>query len=136
MRARKDSERLRELASEDPEKQDYVNRLVESTTYMLNVLERMLASSASMPMSPWGFGAAPQVGPGMRSYGKVSFESIEAIVNVEKKKEASSNNYESAYANARVGLLLLSGVSIALAVFAGFLFFFCCINPPSIKACK
>lgn len=122
LRARKDSERLRQLASEDPEKQDYINRLVESSTYMLNVLEKMIASAQAMPMSPWGFGAAPQVGPGMRSYGKVFFESVEAIANVEKKKEESAKLYESAYANARTGLLILSGVSIALAVLAGFLF--------------
>lgn len=122
LRARKDSERLRQLASEDPEKKEYVIRLVESTSYMLDVLDKMLANPQAMPISPWGFGAAPDVGPGMRSYGKVFFNSIEAIVSIEKKNEESANLYESAYANARAGLLLLSGISIALAVFAGFLF--------------
>lgn len=71
LRARKDAERMRALASDDPEKQDYVNRLVESTTYMLDVLEKMVATAQTMPMSPWGYGAAPQIGPGMRSYGMI-----------------------------------------------------------------
>lgn len=121
LRARKDSERMRELASDDPEKQDYVNRLVESTTYMLDVLEKMVATAQTMPMSPWGYGAAPQIGPGMRSYGRVFFESLEGIVNIEKSKESANLN-DSAFANARVGLLILSAVSISLAVFAGFVF--------------
>ncbi|HIA53986.1 MAG TPA: PAS domain-containing sensor histidine kinase [Candidatus Melainabacteria bacterium] len=122
LRARKDSERLRELASGDPEKQDYVNRLVESTSYMLDKLERMLVAAQARPMSPWGFGAAPQFGPGLRSYGKVFFDSIEGIVNVEKKKEENNKFYETADTNAKIGLPILSGISIALAVFAGFLF--------------
>ncbi len=121
LRARKDAERMRALASDDPEKQDYVNRLVESTTYMLDVLEKMVATAQTMPMSPWGYGAAPQIGPGMRSYGTVFFNSLEGIVNIEKSKEGAKSD-EGAYANARAGLLILSGVSIALAVFAGFVF--------------
>lgn len=120
-RARKDAERMRALASDDPEKQDYVNRLIESTTYMLDVLEKMVATAQTMPMSPWGYGAAPQIGPGMRSYGTVFFESLEGIVNIEKSKESSKLD-EGAYANARAGLLVLSGISISLAVFAGFVF--------------
>jgi len=120
--ARKESEKLRALAFDDPEKRDYVNRVVESSSYMLDVLEKMLASNQSMPVSPWGFGAAPQIGPGMRSYGKVFYDAIEAIVDVEKKKEETANLYVSSYDKFKGSLMMLSAISIGLAVFAGYVF--------------
>lgn len=120
--ARKESEKLRTLAFDDPEKREYVNRVVESSSYMLDVLEKMLASNQTMPMSPWGFGAAPQIGPGMRSYGKVFYDAVDGIVSVEKRKEETGNLYASSYDNFKGSLMILSLISIALAVCAGCLF--------------
>lgn len=120
--ARKESEKLRALAFDDPEKRDYVNRVVESSSYMLDVLEKLLVANQSMPASPWGFGAAPQIGPGMRSYGKVFYDAIEAIVDVEKKKDETTNAYVSSYDKFKGSLMMLSAISIGLAVFAGYVF--------------
>ncbi|MBX9950383.1 MAG: PAS domain S-box protein [Candidatus Obscuribacterales bacterium] len=120
--ARKESEKLRALAFDDPEKRDYVNRVVESSSYMLDVLEKRVDSNQSMPMSPWGFASAREIGPGMRSYGKVFYDAIEAIVNIEKKKELATNLYVSSYDKFKGSLMILSAISIALAVFAGYVF--------------
>lgn len=122
VQAKKDSEQLKQLGADDPAKRDALNRLVESKTYMFDVLERMLSTSSTQPAAPWGAGAGSQYRSGLGSYGRVFYGAVQEIVDVEKKREETANLYASAFSSFQSSLLLMSAVSFVLALLAGYLY--------------
>ncbi len=122
VQAKKDSDQLKQLGADDPEKKDALNRLVEAKTYLFDVLERMLSTASSQPLAPWGAGAGAPYRSGLGSYGRVFYEAVQEIVDIEKKREETANLYASAFANFQSSLLLMSALSFVLALIAGYLY--------------
>lgn len=120
--ARKDGETLRQLGSDDPDKRESLNRLVESTAYMFDLLEQMLSKPSSGPAMPWGYGASPANRSALRSYGQVFYASVEDIVGIEKRKDENDDLYTKAFANVQYGLFSVALVSILLAACAGYVY--------------
>lgn len=120
---KKDSKNLQKLASEDPEKHAALNRLSQSSDYLLDVLERMYATSRDVPIAPWGVGpGATAYRSGLKSNGQYFYDAVEDIVKVVKSKEGESERFVNSFSNIHSSLLLLSAISISLALFAGFLY--------------
>jgi PAS domain S-box-containing protein len=122
VQAKKDSDQLKQLGADDPAKSDALNRLVEAKTYLFDVLERMLSTTSSQPLAPWGAGVGASYRSGLGSYGRVFYDSVQEIVDIEKKREETANLYASAFSNFQSSLVLMSAVSFVLALLAGYLY--------------
>jgi PAS domain S-box-containing protein len=121
--AKKESRNLQNLSSEDPEKRQAVNKLTQSSNYMLEVLERMFASSTTVPIAPWGTGAGTTVyRSGLKSNGQYFYDAVEDIVKVVKSKDKEAERFVNSFSNIHANLLLLSSVSILLALISGYVY--------------
>jgi len=120
---RKDSFNLHRLASGDPDKSRALSKLIESSAYMFEAMERMYASSKDEPISPWGAGpGATAYRSGLKSNGQDFYDAVEAIVKVVKSKDDEADRFVSSFSDIHSRLWLLSSVSILLALFAGYLY--------------
>lgn len=121
--AKKESKNLQMLSAEDPDNRVAANKLTQSSNYMLEVLEKMYASSATVPIAPWGTGSGTTVyRSGLKSNGQYFYDAVEEIVKVVQSKDDEADRFANSFSNIHWNLLLLSSVSILLALFAGFVY--------------
>ncbi len=119
VRAKKETEMLRQLGDEDPDKGPALAQMIDSKAYMFDVLERMLA--ANDPTAPWT-GALPNFKPGLRTHGKFFYDSVEEIVAIEKKKDQVSDVYAAVLSIVQTAILAIAFLCIGLALLVGYLY--------------